>query len=410
MKAELAANFAHPTRLEGFYETTSRIDRSPVQYAIVQDLEGFEALETEWNGLHHRCAARGNPFQSFGWCWHWARHFINGKSHRLHILSVRMNGRLIIVWPMVRERSKGLVSLRFIGTPLTQYGDILLDPGTPPDILEASWRQLRDTAGVDLVEFYKVREDAAIVPLLESIGAFVTQRDRAPFVDMSGAADYESFARARYNKKRRGNIKRLYRRFEEMASVEFEVAGEGPQAARLVDELFEMKRQWLREKAMLSRTLDDPRTLAFFRDAVSDPRKSTNARVTTLRCGEELIGAEISFAAGSRLCVHIIGHNTRHDRWSPGQLTTAMSLERSLADGYTCYDFLGPDAPFKSQWANGALAVNDLAAPTSWKGQLWARLYLGFGRGWLKSLYRNLPTPLRRMTASALPTFLAVAG
>lgn len=411
MNARPAAALAMPSEAETFCARAHRVDpRGRSNYQVVDTLDQFVNLEDEWNTLFERHLARQNPFQSFAWCQNWSRIFVDGKTRRLHILTVRIEGRLVLIWPMVRERSNGLVCLRFLGTPLTQYGDVLMDPETPASVLAASWAHLKETAGVDLIEFYKVREDAAIAPLLRAVPAILTQRDSAPFVDMSGWETYDAYAATAFSKKRRANLRRVRRRFEETGPLRLETSRGGPHGAQLVDAIFDLKLDWLRKKALPSRTLADPRTRVFFRNAALEPAPSMGLRIVALWSGEELIGGEISFAAGTRLCVHIIAHSTKYERWSPGQLTTAISLEHNAGEGVSCYDFLAPDAPFKADWANGASCVNDMAVPTSWRGLLWARIYLQFARGRLKALYRKIPSSLRRVTTPAVPSLLSIAG
>src|SRR5262245_21894281 len=83
-------------------------------FSLIGDRRAFEALEPEWNDLFRRAGRDAQLFQSFNWNWHWANHYLDcGHSARVSpsILAVRREGRLVMLWPLVRERVAGLVQL-----------------------------------------------------------------------------------------------------------------------------------------------------------------------------------------------------------------------------------------------------------------------------------------------------------
>lgn len=375
---------------------------------VVETTEGLSSLEAEWASLYGRSAPTGNPFQSFGWCWHWARHFLKPGRVDLFVVTAREKGRLLLIWPLVRERTNGLSRLTWIGSPLTQYGDVLVDPSAPESVLYATWRHIKAQRGIDVIEFYKVREDARVAHLLPRIGAVAIRNDTAPFVDMSAFATFEDYADQRYSKKRLKQLARFQRRFEEIGDVRLEIVHAGERARSVAAEIMDVKEKWLRSRAMISRALDDPRTREFFLDAVADTTRTTDARLSVLRCGNEIIGAEINFMAGGHCCTHIIAHNVEFERWKPGHLTTLKGLEQLKSEGIQVFDFLGPFAPFKMDWADGTVGMTDWAVPISLKGGLWARVYLGFARDRLKALYKRLPTSIRSSATGAAAALLVL--
>ena len=91
------------------------VDPDPVavKLSVVSTREDFDALEAEWAALEARVEAPHQVFQSFNWCWHWCNHYLpranGGKpSLELAIVTGRMAGRLVMVWPLVTERKLGV--------------------------------------------------------------------------------------------------------------------------------------------------------------------------------------------------------------------------------------------------------------------------------------------------------------
>lgn len=381
-----------------------------MQLELVTSREAFDELEQEWTDLYERAGRPGNPFQSFAWCWHWANNFLNPrKADELFILTGRTDGKLTMVWPMVRERAAGMNSITWLGAPVTQYGDVLIDGEKPLNMLREAWRYLHANANADIISLYKVREDSAIAPLMCEIGSVMTHKDKAPYADLSQSETFEDYAQGRYTSKRRKYLRRYARRFEELAPLKTDVLDPGNEARQTTEELIALKQDWLRSKSMVSRALSDPRTTKFFLDTATDVKRHTGCRVTALRFGDELIGANLAYLAKGRLIVHVIAYNLEHEKWSPGNLTTYEDIKHCKEDGIQSFDFMGPFADFKLDWSDDTVEVNDWAIPLSIKGKLWTHLYLGYGRDKLKALHRAMPRSIKKVTAQMATAIFVVA-
>lgn len=374
-----------------------------LDFSLITDRAGFDDLDAEWSDLFQRAGHPGNPFQSFNWCWHWANHFLGGKAKcQLSVLTGRIHGRLVMVWPLVKEHSNGLSKLTWLGTPVTQYGDVLMDDIDRPARLRTAWNYLRTHARVDLVELYKVREDAAVAPLLAEIQPVLTHKDTAPYADLSQGETYADHFREKSSKKRRNAVKRYRRRFEEMGPVRLEVHDEGEEAYQLTRQLLDMKEEWQAAKSIVSRALDDPRTRQFFEATARNPDKKTGVRLVTLHCGDELIAADLDYVAKGGSIAHVITYKLEYEKWSPGHLLAYMDLENAKQTGLHTFDFMAPWARFKMDWSDATIEVNDWAIPLSMKGSLWARIYLGFARDRLKKLYLSLPASIKKFSAKKI--------
>ena len=147
-----------------------------VAFALVSERAAFDALEPEWNDLFRRAGRDTQLFQTFNWNWHWANHYLaaapgDGKRRALAIVTARRNGRLVMLWPLVAERVAGLQVLRWMGEPVSQYGDVLAEaaPDTPRDhaaglaVLVTRWAPMSS-------HLRKVRADATVAPLLRELG------------------------------------------------------------------------------------------------------------------------------------------------------------------------------------------------------------------------------------------------
>ncbi|MBA4174698.1 MAG: hypothetical protein C0511_19105, partial [Hyphomicrobium sp.] len=147
------------------------------EVAFISDRAAFDALEDDWNRLFLRAGRSTQYFQTFNWLWHWSNHYLSAAvtsraSTRLAIVTLRRHGELVLVWPLVMERTAGLDCLTWMGGPVTQYGDILVDPAVDDsmELIRTSWDCILARLAPDIVRLRKVRDDAAIAPFLAQIG------------------------------------------------------------------------------------------------------------------------------------------------------------------------------------------------------------------------------------------------
>jgi hypothetical protein len=187
---------------------TSEPETLPVVFEVICERAGLDALEPEWNDLFRRAGRSTQLFQCFNWNWHWANHYLSGVvgTHggpTLAIFTVRREGRLVMLWPLVLERAAGLRVLRWMGEPVSQYGDVLVED--LPDslrLMHQAWRFIAARLGADVVCLRKVRADAAVAPLLRDLGMQQTAVAEAPYLDLASAPDFAGYE-LRYTAKAR---------------------------------------------------------------------------------------------------------------------------------------------------------------------------------------------------------------
>jgi CelD/BcsL family acetyltransferase involved in cellulose biosynthesis len=376
-------------------------------YMLIKGRAEFERLETEWDALFARSGKPTQVFQTHAWCRHWCDAFLTpgDPGTELAVVTGRAaDGRLVLVLPLVKERSAGLTRLVWLGEPVSQYGDALVDENADaPALLYGAWQHLTAAAGADLVHLRKVRADAMIAPLLQLVGGRVTQRCEAPSLDLAGAASFAAYEQ-RYAAKARKNRRRLMRRLEEQGPVVIEHLAEGQAAVALARHALDLKRTWLKSRGMLSPALSDPRTTRFFEAIAGDTNRSAGARVSVLRVGSAIAGVQVGFVCKGRLSLHVIVYDLAFEKSGVGVLHLERAIAGAIEAGYGAIDLLAPNADYKMDWADGTTGVDDVAVPLSLRGQAFVHLYLGHVRHRLKSLAGHMPGFVR--SALTLTTIL----
>lgn len=354
---------------------------------VVRDLESLEAIAPAWNDLHTRCGHSAHVFQSFNWNWHWVRHFLSTPScnAELAVVCLRKDGVLIGIWQLCVVRHPGLRVIHWMGEPVSQYGDVLLDPAhASAGALAYGWARAIELLRADALHIRKVRADAIVLPWLQMRRALVTHWSEAPYLDFTGTSDFATYEE-RYSAKSRKNRRRLFRRLQGMGEVRFEHFVSGRLAREAALEAIALKRQTLDDTGRLSIALHDPRFAAFFADAAEAVSHPCGCRVTRMTVDGRLVASSIDVNFRGHRAAHIIVHAPEFAACGPGLHLVEDWARTAHAEGMTQLDLLAPAHSYKWDWADSSIAVNDYALATSVKGRLFVS-YLAHARPRLKAL------------------------
>ncbi len=377
-----------------------------IRFELVDTLALFENMERDWVELAERVARPEHVFQQFAWNWHWCNHYLppegTGRT-QLAIVAGRIDGRLVLVLPLVTVRRAGLKQLRWMGEPVSQYGDAIAAPEAQSiAALNAAWSFAVEATGADLANLRKVRADATVAPLIEALGATITATEAAPFVDLEGFANVESYD-DEVPAKRRRNSRRQMRRLEELGPVAFETEENSPHASLLACTAISLKRDWLKARNEISLAMADERYSAFFADAAAGTVRPTGCKVLQLRASNETAAVQIVIEHKGVRFLHIAVYASKYGRFGSGSLQLENTIRSCIGDGIKRFDFLAPKHEYKLEFADKIIDVHDFALALSRKGAVYTRGYLGLRRH-LKAAAAAMPGPLKRgvMTAVGL--------
>lgn len=373
--------------------------------ALVTSRAGFDALETEWNSLFERAGRGEQMFQTFNWLWHWANHYLADDADTLAIVTVRRAGRLIAILPLALERVAGLRQLVFMGDPVSQYGDAVVDdmPDQPAVLGRALDFAIQHTRA-DVVRLAKVRDDAAMAPVMAARHATLTGSEQAPSADLAAAGTLERY-NTRFSNKCLKNRRRLARRLDEHATAGIDWTLAGPDAANAARTAMLLKRAWLKVRGQVSRALADTRTDGFFADVCSGVQRPAGAQVSMLMTGGEIANAAITVTVKGRQAIHVLAYGLKFEKCAAGVLHVERLVEQAFTTGVTTLDFLAPRHDYKLEWTDGAIRVADYALPVTLAGRAYTRVYLGFARERIKAALKSAP----RMLAGPLALVQAAA-
>lgn len=360
-----------------------------VTVEIVRGLAAFETMQSEWDALFRRSAAPHQIFQNHAFLRAWARAYAGGGAD-LIVVAVRATGRLVAIVPLVRRRRLGVEVLQFMGAPVAQFDDILLDDSHAGPALEAI-RMAVAGLGADLLEARRVREDGAFWRM-PGQKPFVFEEMHAPFADLATRVADGEPGQA-YSSKDRSNYRRRLRRLGERGKLEFRSTGPGAEAAELATQAVTIKAAALRQDGVDWGTVGCAKFSDFFRRLATDP--ASGLLVSIIELDDRPIGIDLSFLCKGVGFGHVLATDGAFDKEGLGQMLVHHVFAEAKAKGVRRFDLLAPADPYKRHHADGATRVESRAYAFTAKGRLAARIGYKLAISAARKLPRSLIRRLR---------------
>ena len=181
--------------------------RSMCEVVVLNDTQAFADLEAEWENLY-RNAPLATPFQSWAWLYSWWEYY--GQGYELRLVTIRDEGLLVGLIPLILDCRRGFGRLLFVGTGPTDYQDVLARRGWESQVSEAGIRALRQMDGWQVADLQQLRSEAAAWSIFRRWRGPCLRvwQDNCPVIDVQ---PWESLV-ASLSKNHRSTVRRALRR------------------------------------------------------------------------------------------------------------------------------------------------------------------------------------------------------
>ncbi len=292
----------------------------------IGSLSGLEALEADWFALWRR-SPRATPFQAPQWVLPWVRCFFEGGE--LHALAMREEGRLIgfaplFIWGTERR------TVSFLGSGISDYGDVLCEAGREAEGAAAVWRYLDGERGRwDVVDLQEVPAGSG---LLDGRDAEVCSV--CPVLE---ATRYP----ADVDQKHKRDVHRARNRLMANGGLEFRLADGGNFRECFWAFLGLYRARWGGFDARLER---------FHWEAAGGFMAVGSLRLAVLRVAGAAVATTYGFVSGGRLYCYLSGFDPAVAKLSPGAVLLGWVIDEAIGEGVEEIDFLRGAEDYKYLW------------------------------------------------------------
>lgn len=375
-------------------------------YAVrtVSDADELARLAPVWDAL-----AGGVPFRGPTWLLTWWRHFgptlaAKSRGAELFALAVEDDGRLVGLAPWYVERSRvggNVVRPLGSGKVCSDYLTLLTASGNEAGVAAAVVEYLCTTARC---EWDRIDFDSAVVadPALSTLfheferrGLTIDREPRANYWRVSLPDDWEAYL-ASLSKSHRKQLRRLATNVLDTPRAAWHTTGDVAEFDRdwsIFVELHQRRRQDLGEPGCFS----DPTFAAFHEDVARQLLLRGELRLHHLALDGRPIAAEYHLGRGQTVFAYQSGVEPTALADEPGRLAAIAVVRKAIAAGFTTYDLLRGDEPYKAHWRAMPLATEQVTVigPRAASRRRYALL------GIARKVRRLLQSRLRRSTPVA---------
>ena len=329
----------------------------PLSVKVVDDLQGFTALEHEWRELL-QSSSSDNPFLTWEWLHAWWAHF--GRPGTLQLIVVRCGDLLVAIAPLRLAASRFRVfrRLEFLGTGEagSDYLDLIVRRGH-----EAA--ALRSIA--DCLQARKLTIRLAHLPPASLAAQLALQlANRAwtisasndgvcPVVDLRGHT-FDSFL-ATLGASHRANVRRRLRALERL-NVRFDEIPGSSERLEMLGALAAFHASRYADRGG-STAFSTPAVRAFHEAATQDALERGWLRMYALRLDGQLAAVMYGFNYGSRFYFYQHGYDERFSSLSVGLVLMALTIRTAITEGALEFDMLWGTEPYKSLWTHETRAL-----------------------------------------------------
>lgn len=313
---------------------------------LLRTLGEVEELEPEWNSLEQ---AVRDPLLTPAWMRAAAMTLHGGE--RLCVATVRRDGRLAGVAPLVESRRDGARHLEFIGSNGLYEPSALVvaDEDALAPLCEAIVRQRLPVA---LLRFPADSGLAAVFRRAARGRGHVMDVASPPCVQADLSAGWQAYLATR-EARVIDEVTRKRRRLDATEGVAFEMLAPGPgEFESVIEEAVDVEADGWKSRAG-SAMRHNPRIHEFIRTLAAIFSGRGALRVAFLRSRGVAIAMRIMLEWDGRLWAMKTGYRESQRRWSPGMLLTHDTLEEACRRGLRGFEFLGSGDALQPAWATG---------------------------------------------------------
>jgi CelD/BcsL family acetyltransferase involved in cellulose biosynthesis len=320
---------------------------------IIEAPEDFHDLREEWIDLWSR--AEGHHHESFAVCWLSWQCVARRAGRSLRIITVRSEGRLIAVWPLVRWRNRFWTVLRRLSPESADYTTVLIDPAySSPELVNLIWRAARERCSADIITLPYLESKGELFRLA-SMHHGVMKAKEHPYAvaRLSMETDWHRYAESlgALSGNKPGALRR---RLERRGQLELRILGpeDAQENARVIDWMLDCKREWAKRTGKQGEWLFSEAYRDYLVKLANHRDSDACARLLLATLNGAPIAASMVGLGTRSITGLIAGFDPRQNRLAPGAVATEAWVRWALECGLDL-DFGVGNESFKQYWSRG---------------------------------------------------------
>ncbi len=323
-------------------------------------LEIVDELANEWRDLCSE-ATDDQPFYRPEWIRAYARAFL--PHARFLLITVRLDGRLCLLLPLVEETSMlGGVPVRRLRAPVNAHPgrfDFVRSAGPEGDAaIRVTWDYLEGLGGWDVLEFAYTPEGGTVSRLAAAAranGFRAIQIPELPNPYVHVPSTSEGLMQMPPNSKLRSQLRQTRHRLEGQGAVKFSRLDTADREA--LDRFYGLEASgWKGQEGSAIACRSETRQ--FYDEIAASAARLGYFSLYMLELEGHLIAAHFSLTHRDRCYSPKVAYDENFKEFAPGHLIIGEILRDCAARSIRIFDITGPNDDWKMKWTSEARPVN----------------------------------------------------
>lgn len=316
--------------------------------------EKIEGIIAEWRNLVGNSCANwiySLPEWSLSW------HKTLGQEGQLKIIIVRDKKKALVglapMWQGPASWSELKVNkMEFASGVQADYHDLIVQKGKEetiaPILMEGIMHFLNK---IDVLEFRQIPEESPNLPFIrnylkrEKIASF-EQQEVSSYCYLEG--DYSNMEK-RWSASHRGDIRRQKKKLNELGKLQLMTYTEDEEMLNDIEDFFKMHTdRW--HSAGYPAMFLNPKYCEFYREIIKSIGAQSGIHFSKLTLDGLPISFHLGFVYNDRLYWYKPTFKTEYANYSPSKIHISMLMEEGFKQGWSFFDFLIGNEPYKYQW------------------------------------------------------------
>ncbi len=313
-----------------------RLDRPVLSLEIVDSSSRLLEIQQEWSSFVETIAGL-TPFQLPEWLITWWRHFGSGA---LRVYVFRGGNEMAGVVPCFLHEWNGARQMTLIGAGISDYLEPAAKPEHAIEIVEQIRLHLETSAEWDICDWQDLSFDTPFKRLASEVN------EDAPCSAIPLEGSFEQYWE-RCAQSLRQNVRRDRAKAEACGPIRFDVtASAEPELIGALIAMHGARWQQQNQPGMIEAN----GSAEFLREIALEFASRDRLRIFSLRFDGKLAAVILAFRYQGRILNYLTGFDPECGRLGFGRTLLYEAIRYCFEGGYSAWDFLRGDEPYKHWW------------------------------------------------------------
>jgi len=309
----------------------------------LRTVDELRRLLPEWAELLERCPT-ATPFQRPEWLLPWIEAFL---PREIAAIEIRHEGALaglapLLIYTRETQAREAQHVLAFMGGGVSDYLDVLVDPGHESLLLQELFRRIHELPGWDVLDLTDLPSNSMLAR--SAVAHNITPHDACSSLSLQSGEEVSHL----FSRRQRANLRNARSRLQKAGGGKLEIATLGT-LPEFLEDLFRLHTtRW--SSSGRPGVLNDESIRHFHRLSAPQLLKAEILRLYRLRSGDRTLAVIYSLFERDTVFCYLQGFDPEYAYFSPGTQLMFMVIEDAVRHGMQKFDFLRGDEAYKQHW------------------------------------------------------------